>query len=219
MSYTDPNGWSAPNTDTGEPPSTPSHGNDGMGTGVEWDTADGITTTDLTRIEANIKGLHTLLCQSGTVAVKVNTPYFSAAVESTWNWTRINNAVFISIRNMDSPGHVVNQELQIVPDTVWPAEILPDEAVRVHCIFQKEHTTGASIRPGYFIMPTTNNTALICYITDANIGDQNKFVKGDEGGAVEGFSDGSGTGKGIPEQTVFWIVDRDPIIPTTTAAP
>lgn len=62
MSWTNPNGWSAPKTNTGEPPSNPIHGNDGMGTGVPWTPANGIANTDLDRIETNIKGLHTLLC-------------------------------------------------------------------------------------------------------------------------------------------------------------
>lgn len=224
MSYTDPNNWSPPKTNSGEPPSNPTHGNDGEGTGVIWAPPDGIANTDLDRIETNIKGLHTLLCQSGTVNVKVNNTYFTAEVESTWNWTRINNVIFLGIREMISPAAEANHELQISPDNVWPPEILPDEDVIVPCLFQKDQDDTHTVRPGYFIMPAINNSNLICYITEYAAADQidGCMVLGNEGAPVtEGFSSSAGGGasiKSIPEQTVFWMVDRDPIIPTTTTA-
>jgi len=223
MSYTNPNGWSAPKTNSGEPPSVPTHGNNGMGTGVAWIPADGIANTDMDRIETNIKGLHTLLCQSGSVAVTVNNPYFSAAVSSNWNWTRINNVVFLAIREMASPANTANNELQIVPDTVWPDEILPESDTIVPCIFIKDQNDTHTARPGYFIMPSVNNAPIVCYITEYSGLNQidGCMVAGNEGApVVVGFSseEGAGANKAIPEQTVFWMTDRSPVVATTTTA-
>ncbi len=223
MAYTNPNDWSTPRTDSGEPPSIPTHGNDGMGTGVMWAPGQGIATTDLDRIETNIKGLHTLLCQSGTVNVVVNNPYFSANLIRMWNWVRINNIVFLGIREMTSADLVVNNELQIDPVTVWPAEILPTSDTMVPCIFRKNQNDPATYRPGFFIMPSVNNAAAVCYITNwasgALLDEDGCYCNGTEFGYV-GFSDGgvvAGNKKSIPSQTVMYMTDREILSGTTTS--
>jgi len=219
MSYTNPNGWSTPKTNSGEPPSVPTHGNNGMGTGVAWVPADGIATTDLDRIETNVKGLHTLLCQSGTVDVIVKNPYFSHDKQSTWNWTRINNIVYLGVREMITTNNTGNNELRISPATVWPDEILPDTSLIAPAIFQKGQGDTYTQRPGYMVIPTVNNADIVCWITAY-------LALTDEDGCFQasgdhtGFSDGIGAGnkKAIPEQTVFWMTDRSPVVATTTTA-
>ena len=227
MSYTNPNGWLPPRTTSGTPPSVPTHGNNGMGTGDDWTPFDGIADVDLKRMETNIKGLHTLLCQSGTFEATVNNPYFSAAVTGEWKWTRINNIVFLAIPTMTSPVATKNNELKIIPTTVWPDEILPDIDIIVPCIFTKDQSDNYSNRSGYFIMPHLNNAAIVCYITKyAGLNDTDGvFIRGNLGGDVAvGFSDDNAGGihKAIPAQTVFYMTDGPPVLPaasTTTTTP
>ena len=211
MPWTNPNGWTQPKTNAGTPPSVPTFGHDGTGTGVPWVPADGIANTDLHRIETNIKGLHTLLCQSGTVDVRVVSPYFTSSVTATWNWIRINTMVFIGVAEMESPNKSFNHELRVEPLTVWPDQILPESEILVPCLFRKELEEISTVRPGYFIMPTGATDDLICYITEWNAATDidGCMVRGNEGApVVEAFAEAAGGGvidKAIPAQTVMYM--------------
>ena len=220
MSYTNPNGWSTPRTTSGVPPSSPTFGNSGSGSGDDWSPADGVSDVDMIRIETNIKGLHTLLCQSGTIDVNINTPYFTAVASATLSWTRINNVVHIAFPDIQSTGHTDNNELQIEPDTIWPSEILPTNDTLCHCLFYKDQTTSSggfafasNIRTGYMLIPSINSSNIICYISKSDLSDSSDgtLISGshpDDDG--EGFSDkvGSSYRKGIPDQTITYIADR-----------
>jgi len=209
MSYTDPNGWDEPRAVNGGPPSNPTFGNTGAVTGDDWTPADGVGDVDLVRIETNIAGLHTLLCQSGTVDVEVNAPYFSAQIVATLRWTKINNIVFLTFPEMESPANVANGELQIDPDTVWPAEILPGDPIIATCVFTKDQNDLAVNRPGYMLIPDINTDPIVCYITDYDGATDTDgcFCTGAEAGYV-GFSSGeAGINKAIPLQTISWMTD------------
>ncbi len=230
MSYTDPNGWTTPYCASGGPPSTPTHGNSGAVGGTDWTPANGVSDVDMKRLDTNIAGLHTLLCQSGTVDIEINLPYFSAQMTATLNWTRINNIVHLSFPEIESPDFRPDTELQIEPDTVWPSEILPDSATIAPCVFTKNQNDTSSNRPGYMLIPTAAANNIVCYITNYNIANDTDGVlcSGAEGAGYVGFSDGGAAGnkKGIPAQTVTWMTD-DPAVPpapgtttsTTTGAP
>jgi hypothetical protein len=203
MSYTNPNGWSTPRTTLGGPPSNPTDGNSGAVSGVDWISPDMPLDIDLKRIETNIAGLHTLLCQSGTVDVKITTAYYSSQIDATWKWQKINSQVFISIPEMLSPLNNTNTELQIAPKTTWPSEILPTTATLVLCLFQKDQNDTYTIRPGYMLIPTTNNVNIVCYTTKYSaINDTDGCLVPDD------FSDGGGSGnnKSVPCQSINYFV-------------
>ena len=183
----DPTGWVAPETG--------------------WVTGDDILNTDLVRIETNIGGLKNLVNQFGTFGAKVTSTYFSADVTVTCKWQRCDDIVHILIPEMLSPANTTNDELQIAPVTVWPAEILPATATYAQAIFQKDQNDTYTIRPGFMIIPTVNNANIVCSITKYGVSDDTDGCYIPSGVSVA-FSDGGGAGnnKMIPRQTISYMV-------------
>lgn len=194
----DPTGWVAPETG--------------------WITTDGILNTDLIRIENNILLLKNRIWgYDGTVTAKVTSSYFTTDTTSTWKYTIINKMVFISIPDgFESAGYVTSTGLEIEPDSgAWPSNILPASDTIVQCIFTTNGISGTVLRrPGYMLIPSSTTSNIVCYITD-----NGGITAANDGYYVDNFfhdSFGSTQLKGIPHQTISYMVDSDPTVTTTT---
>ena len=185
----DPIGWSAPFS--------------------SWTPSTIINETALNRIEGNIAILKNMLWgRDGSFDAFVDTPYFTAKVTKTIEYSIINKTVFLDIpTGFESPGQSSNTELQIEPDTSWPANIIPATARRAKCIFKHNGADANNYeRPGYMLIPNNTSSAIICYVT------KNALSIADGCYNYDSFYEAGGTTlkKAIQRQTVSYMLEAAP---------
>lgn len=124
----------------------------------------------------------------GTVDVKITTDYLTVEQTATWDYMIYSNTVIIHVADIFGTSN--STDLEISPDSSWPAELLSTNAKYCHTFVSDNNL----IHPGLIYLPTAGHGTdnAICRIYDTSYVD-------------DGWTN-SGT-KGLVENTIMHFKD------------
>lgn len=132
---------------------------------------------------------------TGTVDIKVTTPYFDVEDTDTWSYAVFQNFVLLLTKTIT--GHsTANNTFQVTPGTTWPAAIIPTDTLSIPATISREDDVGGPFI-GRVRIPNSVSGDIICYVPNA-VGDQRPVSAG--------FGYNKTFPKGIHAQPLVWMV-------------